>query len=82
MPFFLCFTFVDQWNINQKMLNKLIVLISLITLLVGCNKNLTEDEKKEMWSKAQTEGEIIRRSGTPLTSQPIVSLLWLTPKTG
>ena len=65
MPFFLCFTFVDQWNINQKMLNKLIVLISLVMLLVGCNKNLTEEEKKEMWSKAQTEGEIIRRSGTP-----------------
>ena len=34
-------------------------------LLVGCNKNLTDEEKKEMWSKAQTEGEIIRRSGTP-----------------
>ena len=65
MPFFLCFTFVEQWNINQKMLNKLIVLISLVMLLVGCNKNLTEEEKKEMWSKAQTEGEIIRRSGTP-----------------
>ena len=47
------------------MLNKLLILISLITLLVGCNKNLTEEEKKEMWSKAQTEGEIIRRSGTP-----------------
>ena len=34
-------------------------------LIVGCNKNLTDEEKKEMWSKAQTEGEIIRRSGTP-----------------
>ena len=65
MPFFLCFTFVHQWNINQKMLKKLIILISLAILLVGCNKNLTEEEKKEMWSKAQTEGEIIRRSGTP-----------------
>ena len=47
------------------MLNKLIVLISLAMLIVGCNKNLTDEEKKEMWSKAQTEGEIIRRSGTP-----------------
>ena len=47
------------------MLKKLIILISLAILLVGCNKNLTEEEKKEMWSKAQTEGEIIRRSGTP-----------------
>lgn len=65
MPFFLCFTFVHQWNISQKMLNKLIILISLAMLLVGCNENLTDEEKKEMWSKAQTEGEIIRRSGTP-----------------
>ena len=34
-------------------------------LLFGCNKNLTEEEKKAMWDKAQTQGEIIRRSGTP-----------------
>ena len=47
------------------MLNKLIVLFGIAMLLVGCNKNLTDEEKKEMWSKAQTEGEIIRRSGTP-----------------
>ena len=47
------------------MLNKLIIVFSLAMLLVGCNKNLTDEEKKEMWSKAQTEGEIIRRSGTP-----------------
>ena len=37
-------------------------------LLIGCNKNLTEDEKKELWSKAQTSGEIINRSGTPFNS--------------
>jgi len=36
--------------------------------LIGCNKNLTEDEKKELWSKAQTTGEIINRSGTPFNS--------------
>jgi len=41
-----------------------IVLISIIFLLFGCNKNLTEEEKKELWSKAQTTGEIINRSGT------------------
>ena len=32
--------------------------------IVGCNRNLTEEQKEEMWSKAQTTGEIIRRSGT------------------
>ena len=50
------------------MLKSYIVLISLIFLIFGCNKNLTEDEKKELWSKAQTTGEIINRSGTPFNS--------------
>jgi hypothetical protein len=39
-------------------------LLVLCFLLLGCNKNLTEEEKKELWSKAQTTGEIINRSGT------------------
>ena len=50
------------------MLKSYIVLISLVFLLFGCNKNLTEEEKKELWSKAQTTGEIINRSGTPFNS--------------
>ena len=37
-------------------------------ILVGCNKNLTEEEKKELWSKAQTTGQIIERSGTIFNS--------------
>ena len=36
--------------------------------LSACNKNLSEEEKKELWSKAQTTGEIINRSGTPFNS--------------
>lgn len=47
------------------MIKSYIILISLIFLVFGCNKNLTEEEKKELWSKAQTTGEIINRSGTP-----------------
>ena len=47
------------------MFKSYIVLISIIFLAFGCNKNLTEEEKKELWSKAQTTGEIINRSGTP-----------------
>ena len=47
------------------MLKSYIVLVSIILLVFGCNKNLTEEEKKELWSKAQTTGEIINRSGTP-----------------
>ena len=50
------------------MLKSYIVLISIIFLVFGCNKNLTEEEKKELWSKAQTTGEIINRSGTPFNS--------------
>ena len=47
------------------MIKSYIVLISLVFFIFGCNKNLTEEEKKELWSKAQTTGEIINRSGTP-----------------
>tara|TARA_Y100000996_G_C22466229_1_gene620200 strand:- start:246 stop:854 length:609 start_codon:yes stop_codon:yes gene_type:complete len=42
-----------------------IFLFSVVLFLFGCNKNLTEEEKKAMWDKAQTRGEIVRRSGTP-----------------
>ena len=47
------------------MFKSYVVLISMVFLLFGCNKNLTEEERKELWSKAQTTGEIINRSGTP-----------------
>ena len=47
------------------MIKSYIVLVSLVFLVFGCNKNLTEEERKELWSKAQTTGEIINRSGTP-----------------
>jgi len=50
------------------MIKSYVVLISLVFLIFGCNKNLTEEEKKELWSKAQTTGEIINRSGTPFNS--------------
>jgi hypothetical protein len=43
-------------------------LLVLVLFVIGCNSNLTEDEKKELWSKAQTTGEIINRSGTPFNS--------------
>ena len=40
------------------------LILTLCFFAFGCNKNLTDQEKEEMWSKAQTSGEIIRRSGT------------------
>ena len=46
---------------------KLAVLL-LIFVNVSCNKNLSEEERKEMWSKAQTTQAIIDRSGTKFNS--------------
>ena len=46
---------------------KLLIIISLI-FLSSCNRNKTDEEMKELWSKAQTTGEIIQRSGTKFNS--------------
>ena len=37
-------------------------------VLVACNNNKNEEEMDELWSKAQTKGEIIERSGTKFNS--------------
>ena len=42
-----------------------IFVLIFIFLISGCNRNLSEEEKKALWDKAQTQGEIVRRSGTP-----------------
>ncbi len=42
--------------------------LTLLIFLFSCNKNLTEEEREELWSKAQTTGEIISRSGTKVNS--------------
>ena len=48
----------------------LVKITSLIFLvfLFSCNKNLTQEERNERWSKAQTTGEILNRSGTVINS--------------
>ncbi len=43
---------------------RIIFLFLFCVFLLSCNKNLTEEEKKELWSKAQTTNEIVERSGT------------------
>ena len=50
------------------MIKSYIILLSIVFLVFGCNKNLTEEELKELWDNAQTTGEIINRSGTPFNS--------------
>lgn len=50
------------------MFSKIILILILVCLVAGCNSDLTKEEKKELWSKAQTTGEIINRSGTTFNS--------------
>ena len=44
------------------------LIIFFLLFVMSCNKNLTEEERKELWSQAQTTGEIINRSGTVYSS--------------
>ncbi len=48
-------------------LTRLIILFLLI-FIFSCNSNKSEEEMDELWSKAQTTGEIINRSGTVFNS--------------
>ena len=45
---------------------KIIPAYLMLVFLLSCNQNLSDDEKKELWSKAQTTGEIYNRSGSTL----------------
>ncbi len=45
-----------------------LITIALLLFVYSCNQNLSDKEKKEMWSKAQTTGAIIDRSGTKFNS--------------
>ena len=47
-------------------MNKIYILaIFSLFFIFGCNSKLSEEEKRALWDNAQTQGEIIRRSGTP-----------------
>ena len=46
---------------------KILIIISML-FISSCNRNLTKDEKAELWSKAQTREAIIERSGTKFNS--------------
>jgi hypothetical protein len=76
VPFFLCFTFGRQYNIYQEMIKSYTFVLVFLFFLFGCNKDLTDEERKFLWDNAQTKGEIIRRSGTPfnLATDPDLAL--------
>ena len=48
-------------------LNRLIISF-LLLFIFSCNSNKSKEEMDELWSKAQTTGEIINRSGTKFNS--------------
>ena len=45
-----------------------IIFIFSLVIVSSCNKNMTEEEREELWSKAQTRQAIIDRSGTKFNS--------------
>jgi len=49
-------------------LSKIFIFLFVLIILGGCNKNKTDEEMEELWSKAQTTGQIIERSGTVFNS--------------
>jgi len=51
----------------NKMLHFLVIFF--ILTLTACSSNKEKKDTSELWSKAMTTGEIIKRSGTKLTSE-------------
>ena len=49
-------------------LKKAFSLLLVIFFVYSCNSGKTDEEMEELWSKAQTTGEIINRSGTKFNS--------------
>ena len=47
---------------------KITVLLISLLYLSSCNSGKTDEEMEELWSKAQTTGKIIERSGTKFNS--------------
>jgi len=45
-----------------------ISILFTFAILTSCNSGRSDEEMEELWSKAQTTGEIINRSGTPMNS--------------
>ena len=50
----------------KKALSIFLPPIICVLFLFGCNKNLTDEEKKEMYSKSTSRDAIIERSGTKI----------------
>ncbi len=40
----------------------------LLIFIISCNRNISDEERADLWSKAQTTGEIVNRSGTVINT--------------
>ena len=43
---------------------KFLIVIGSLIFITSCNSGKSEEEMEELWSKSQTTGQIIERSGT------------------
>ena len=49
---------------SMKIFFNIILSIICASFLLACNRNLTDEEKEELYSKSQTREDVIKRSGT------------------
>ena len=68
MPFFFIIYFFPAIEYLDNMSLFKALSLTLLIFLFSCNKNLTKEESEELWSKAQTTGEIVSRSGTKVNT--------------
>ena len=68
MPFFFIIYFFPAIEYLDNMSLFKALSLTLLIFLFSCNKNLTEEEREDLWSKAQTTGEIVSRSGTKVNT--------------
>ena len=74
MPFFYVLHFTSNTIIKYNGFS-LRLLLFLFIYFHSCNSGKSEEEMDELWSKAQTTGQIINRSGTKFNSGQIKNLL-------
>ena len=63
------------------MILKKLILLVILTFVISCNSNKSEEEMEELWSKAQTKHEIIERSGTQFNSALDMDLAMMDAET-
>ena len=52
----------------KMLFSKIVFSLVLLIFIYSCNSGKTDEEMDELWSEAQTTGQIIKRSGTKFNS--------------